>query len=71
MRVLRRVVAVAALVAVAVGGGYLYAQPDDGAADEPSAGVPTDKDAQLSPKEMLDKSEKLIEGMKVRFWDEK
>ena len=64
MRLIRNI---AVGVALVLGGGLLHAQPADEAAAEDTAdvGVPTEKEAQLSPREMTQKSDGMIEEMKT------
>ena len=59
----RKFLTILALAAGAAGGGLLYAQPAD-KADEPDVTLPMEKQVTLSPKEMQQQSEKLIDEMK-------
>jgi hypothetical protein len=55
-------------LALVIGGGFLHAQPADEPAegdDAPEVSVPMEKQAQLSPKEMTEKSSELIADMNV------
>ncbi|HUH03800.1 MAG TPA: hypothetical protein VML75_17515 [Kofleriaceae bacterium] len=57
---------IAAALASLIGGGYLYAQPAGGpsADDEDDIAVPMEGTASLTPREMTQKSDELIEEMK-------
>lgn len=63
MNLLRNIIVAGVVVAMFIGGSYLYAQPEE---EEESAEVkvPMEKKAQLSPKEMTKRSEEMITEMK-------